>query len=81
MEVPCDKWIGNYKILKECGLWSIIEVNMEVIMGHDCGNSKEFGVGHYHVTLKKDSILLIIVHIVTRLYVDSTRLLRKPFEK
>ena len=63
----------NYKILKECGLWSIIEVNMEVIMGHDCGNSKEFGVGHYHVTLKKDSILLIIVHIVTRLYIDRLK--------
>ena len=64
MEVPCDKWIGNYKILKEFGLSSIIEVNMAVIMGHDCGNSKEFGLGHYHVTLKKDSILLIIVHIL-----------------
>ena len=81
MEVSCDKWIGNYKILKECVLWSIIVVNIEVIMVHYCGNSKEFGVGHCHVTLKKDSILLIIVHIVTRLYVDSTRLLRKPFEK
>ena len=81
MEVPCDKWIGNYKILKECGLWSIIEVDMEVIMVHDCGNSKEFGVGHCHVTLKKDSILLIIVHICTRLYNELTTLLRKPFEK
>ena len=81
MEVTCDKWIGNYKILKEYGLWSIIEVNMEIIMGHDRGNSKEFGLGHYHVTLKKDSILLIIVHIVTCLYIELTTLLRKPFEK
>ena len=72
MEVPCDKWIGNYKILKEYGLWSIKEV--------DRGNSKEFGLGHYHVTLKKDSILLIIVHIVTCLYIELTTLLRKPFE-
>ena len=54
---------------------------MEVIMGHDCGNSKEYGVGHYHVSLKKDSILLIIVHIVTRLYNELATLLRKPFEK
>ena len=53
---------------------------MEVIMGHDCGNSKEYGVGHYHVSLKKDSILLIIVHIVTRLYIELTTLFREPFD-
>ena len=81
MEVLFDKGVGIYKILKECGLWSIIEDNVEVMMEHNCGNSKEFGVGNYHPTLKKDSIFLIIVDIVTRQYIELTTLLRKPFEK
>ena len=81
MEVLFDKGVGIYKILKECGLWNIIEDNMEVIMGHNRGNSNEFGVGHHHLTVKKDRIFLIIVNIVTRLYIELTTLLRKPFEK
>ena len=42
MEVLFDKGVGIYKILKECGLWNIIEDNMEVIMGHNRRNSNEF---------------------------------------
>ena len=64
MEVLFDKGVGIYKILKECGLWNIIEDNMEVIMGHNRGNSNEFGVGHHHLTVKTDRIFLIIVNIV-----------------